>query len=71
VTRRKADARRVLTLLPALAKLRAGRVQQDVAQGASTSAAVTEAFETALTKLQGLWERQMQEYNTEEACLKV
>ncbi|XP_049963224.1 programmed cell death protein 7-like [Schistocerca serialis cubense] len=71
VTKRKAEARRQLALLSALARLRKLRIQMALGRGEKVSSELDACFSRVIDNLKSLWEEKMEEYALEEKGLRV
>lgn len=71
VTKRKAEARRQLALLSALARLRKLRIQVALGRGEKVSSELDACFSRVIDNLKSLWEEKMEEYSLEEKGLRV
>ncbi|CAH1976866.1 unnamed protein product [Acanthoscelides obtectus] len=71
VTKKKSDARKQLTLIGALTKLRAVREQMASHRGEKMSAEDKQVFRTSMEKLSKMWEDSSRTYMTEEQRLKL
>lgn len=71
VVRKKSEAKRMLSLLNSLTKLRNAKVTQASSSNKPASLEETRTFELVIDKLKKLWVNQLKEYNLEEQGLKV
>ncbi|XP_014282068.1 programmed cell death protein 7 [Halyomorpha halys] len=69
VTTKKAEAKRILNLLNALAKLRAARIQNSSDQSVEKTGC--DVFNKIIERLKKMWLEQIKGYNMEEQGLKV
>ncbi|XP_024085537.1 uncharacterized protein LOC106663902 isoform X2 [Cimex lectularius] len=71
VNAKKSEAKRMLSLLTSLTKLRNARAQQKLANGKYVSEEETKSFSQIVEKLKTFWIEQLKEYNQEETGLRV
>lgn len=71
VTRKKSEARKQLSLISALVKLRSVREQFAAARGEKTITEDRQAFNIETEKLVTIWENSMKTYTTEEQGLRL
>ena len=71
VTKKKSDARKQLTLISALVKLRNIRDQVATQRGEKPSLEDRRAFNVTTEKLVKMWENSMQTYSKEEQGLRL
>lgn len=71
VTKKKSEARKQLSLISALVKLRFVRDSMAVQRGEKPSLEDRKAFGSVTEKLIRMWENTLQNYNKEEQCLKI
>lgn len=71
VTKKKSEARKQLSLISALVKLRSVRDSMAVQRGEKLSLEDRKAFGSVTEKLIRMWENALQNYNKEEQCLKI
>lgn len=71
VRKKKNEAKKMLNLLCALAKLRDLRIKQEEERGGYCSKQLTETFNKVMKRFQELWEKQLEMYNLEEKGLKI
>lgn len=71
VRQKKLEAKKILSTLNALSKLRQVRSEEELAKGGYCSKPLTDTFNDAISHFREMWTRQLEHYQLEEKGLKV